>query len=167
MEHLGVALGDLELGVVEGEPAAEPLDLAGDDDRVARFQPALDVAPPEPGRLGRAGLVGQRGHGPLDPPPERRLDVDVDDPHAGRRDGPLLDPDQVAEALHLAQVVVAAGQVEEQIPDRRTSRAGSRPAGALPARSSPDLPSGVWSSAAGSLGGRVLTGPLATPIRRR
>ena len=145
--------------------AAEPLDLAGDDDRVARLEPALDVAPPEPGRLGRAGLVGQGGHGPLDPPPERRLDVDVDDPHAGGRDA-LLDPGQVAEALHLAQVVVAAGQVEEEIPDVEPAEPG-------PARRSvacavkPDLPSGVWSSATGSLRGSVLTGPLATPIRRR
>ena len=118
MEHLGVALGDLELGVVEGELAAEPLDLAGDDDRVARLQPALDVAPPEPGRLGRAGLVRQRGDGPLDPPPERGLDVDVGDPHARGRDGSLLDPGQVAESLHLAQVVVPAGQVEQQVADR-------------------------------------------------
>ena len=118
VEHLGVALGDLELGVVEGELAAEPLDLAGHDDRVARLEPALDVAPPEPGCLGGAGLVGQRGHGPLDPPAERGLDVDVGDPHARGRDGSLLDPGQVAESLHLAQVVVPAWQVEQQVAHR-------------------------------------------------
>ena len=140
VEHLGVTLGDLELGVVEGELAAEPLDLAGDDDRVARFQPALDVAPPEPSRLGGAGLVGQRGDGPLDPSPERGFDVDVGDAHARGRDGSLLDPGQVSESLHLAQVVVPAGQVEEQVAHRSTSPAGCRPAGALPARSARTCP---------------------------
>ena len=118
VEHLGVALGDLELGVVEGEPAAEPLDLAGHDNRVARFQPALDVAPPEPGCLGGAGLVGQRGHRPLDPPAERGFHVDVGDPHARGGDASLLDPGQVAESLHLAQVVVPAWQVEQQVAHR-------------------------------------------------
>ena len=123
VEHLGVALGDLELGVVEGELAAEPLDLAGDDDGVARLQAALDVAPPEPGRLRGAGLVGQRGHGALDPPAERGFDMDVGDAHAGGRDGPLLDPRQVAESLHLAQIVVPAWQVEQQVAHRVPAQA--------------------------------------------
>ena len=127
VEHLGVALGDLELGVVEGELAAEPLDLAGHDDRVARLQPALDVASPEPCGLGCAGLIGQRGDGPLDPSPERGFDVDVGDAHARRRDGSLLDPRQVSESLHLAQVVVPAGQVEEEVPDVVPAEPGPSP----------------------------------------
>ena len=167
VEHLGVALRDLELGVVEGELAAEPLDLAGHDDRVARFEPALDVAPPEPGCLGGAGLVGQRGHGPLDSPAERGLDVDVGDLHARGCDRSFLDPDQIPESLHLAQVVVPAWQVEQQVAHRVPARAGLPARRSVACAVSPDLPSGACSSPAGSLGVTVGTVPLATPIRRR
>ena len=44
---------DLELRVVEGQPSAEVLDLAGDHDLGADREPTLDEAAPEPGRVDR------------------------------------------------------------------------------------------------------------------
>ena len=111
-----VALG-LEVRVVEGPRPAEVLELARDDHPVARMQPALDVPPPEPRRLDRAGLILEDGDGPLDATPERRLDPNVRHGDPSRDDGPVLHAEQVAELAHLAQVVVPPGQVEQQVAD--------------------------------------------------
>ncbi len=57
----------LELRVVEGQLAAEPLDLAATRRPRRRREPALDEPAPEPGRLDRAGVVLEPGDRPLDP----------------------------------------------------------------------------------------------------
>ena len=51
-------------------------------------------------------------------PPEARLDPDVADPRLRGHDGPVRRPGEVAELAHLAQVVVAPREVEEQVTDR-------------------------------------------------
>ena len=112
------------------------LDLAGHDDLGADGEPALDEAPAEPGRLDRAGLVleaarssagsGRRNVG---------LDPDVADPRPGRDTTvAVLDPDELAELAHLAQVVVAPGQVEQQVADGVEAELDARPAAAARAR---------------------------------
>src|SRR4029079_4841283 len=83
---------------------------------VAREQPALDVATPEPGRLDRPGVVTEDRHGPLDLPAENGLALDIDAVDPRTDDGAVLDPQQIAELAHLTQVVVAARKVEEQVP---------------------------------------------------
>ena len=164
VEDLGALLGDrLELRVVERQLPAEALDLARDDDLAADLEPAIDVAAAEPGRVDRAGLVLEPGDRPLDPPPERRFDADLRDPDARRHDRPGLGPDEVAQPLHLAQVVVAAGQVEQQVADVVEPEADARLAGAWPRRRARTRPSGVESSATGSTGGgRVGADALGT-----
>ncbi len=118
MEHLVVVALWLEVGVVEGQLPAESLELAGDDDPIVHVEAPLDVAPPEPGRLDRPRAVLEDRDRPLDPAPERRLHPDIDDADAGADDGPLLHPGQLAQLPHLAQVVVATRQVEEQLANR-------------------------------------------------
>ena len=117
MEQLGVVRDDLELGVVERQPAAEMLDLAGHHDLRADRQPALDEAAAEPGRLDAPGLVLEPGDRALGAPPEARLDADVADARLGRHDRAVRLPDEVAQVAHLAQVVVAPRQVEQQVAD--------------------------------------------------
>ena len=127
VEQLVVLALGLEVGVVERQLPAEPLQLAADDDLVVDVQPSLDEAPPEPRRLDRPGLVLEDGDRPLDAAPERRLDADVDDPHPRGDDGPLLDPDELAELAHLAKVVVAPRQVEQQVANREEPEPPARP----------------------------------------
>ena len=50
----------LEFRVVEGQPPAEVLDLAADDDLVAGLQPPLDEATPEPGRVDASPVSSSR-----------------------------------------------------------------------------------------------------------
>ena len=85
------------------------------------------IPPPEPRRLDRAGLVLEDGDRPLDAPPERWLDADVDDADPRADDGPLLDPRELAELAHLAEVVVASRQVEEQLADREEAEPPAGP----------------------------------------
>ena len=73
------------------------------------------------------GLVLELGDRPLDPAPERRLDPDVGDADPGADDGPLLDEPQVAELAHLAEVVVATRQVEEELADGQEAEPAAGP----------------------------------------
>ena len=118
VEQLGVVRDDLELGVVEGQPATEMLDLAGHHDLRADGQPALDEAAAEPRRVDAAGVVLEPGDRALGAPPEAWLDPDVAHARLGRHDRAVLLPDEVAQAAHLAQVVVAPRQVEQEVADR-------------------------------------------------
>ena len=127
MEHLVVVALGLEIGVIEGQLPPEPLQLPGDDDAVARMEPPLDVAAPEPGRLERTGLVLEDGDRPLDATPKRWLDSDVDDADPGADDGPLLHPGEFTELPHLAEVVVASRQVEEQLADGEEAEPSAGP----------------------------------------
>ena len=117
MEQLGVVGDDLELGVVEGQAPPEMLDFARYDDLGADEQPALDEAPPEPGRIDAPGLVLESRDRPLGPASKTRFDPHIPDRGLRRDDGPIRRPAQVADLAHLAQVVVAARQVEEQVAD--------------------------------------------------
>ena len=78
VEHLAVALDRLELGVVDRQRRAEPLEPARDDDLAAPLQAPLDEPPAEPGRLDLAGLVLEAGDRALDPAAAGR-------PRPGRR----------------------------------------------------------------------------------
>ena len=121
VEQLGLAglTGEhLELRVVEGQPAPEVLDLAGHDDLGADREPALDEPPPEPRRVDRARVVLEPGDGPLRPAAEPRLDADVADRGPRGHHFAVAGPDEIAERAHLAQVVVAPGQMEEEVADR-------------------------------------------------
>ena len=123
-----VALG-LEVGVVERPLPAEVLELARDDDALAGVQPALDVPPPEPGRLDRPRLVLEHRDRALDPPPERRLDADVGDAHARRHDLAVLDPvaGRRACASRAGRRTGAAGGTAGRARWRRRSACPTRP----------------------------------------
>ena len=118
VEDLRFAGQDLELGVVERQLAPEVLDLPGHDDLAADRQPTLDEAPAEPRRIDAAGVVLEPGDRALDPAPEPGLDPHVADRRLDRDDRAVLLHVQVADQPHLAQVVVAARQVEQQVADR-------------------------------------------------
>ena len=134
VEDLRVLADGLELRVVEGQPPAEMLDPARDHDLPADSQAALDEPAAEPGGVDAPGLVLQPGDRSLDPPPERRFHPYVRDPDASRHDRPVLGPHQVAEVAHLAQVVVAARQVEEQVADGVEAEPDPGPAEDRPGR---------------------------------
>jgi hypothetical protein len=85
-----IAAEDLELRVVEREPAAEVLDLPGDNDLAPDRQAALDEAPSEPRRIDAAGVILQPGDRALDPAPEARLDAHVADRRLDRHDRAVL-----------------------------------------------------------------------------
>ena len=119
VEDLRLAGQDLELGVVEGQLAPEVLDLAGHDDLAADRQPTLDEAPPEPRRVDRCrcrpraarscagsgpGSRARRGRRRRSPGP--------------RRPTPSCSMYRSRIVPHLAQVVVAAREVEEEVADR-------------------------------------------------
>ena len=118
VEQLGVLGDDLELGVVEGQLAPEMLDLARHDDLGTDEQPALDEAPAEPGRVDAPGVVLESRDRALGPAAETGLDADVADACLGGDDRAVGRPAEVAHLSHLAQVVVAPRQVEEQVADR-------------------------------------------------
>ena len=107
----------LEFGVVEGHGPTATLDPAADHDRIPRLQATVDVTPAEPGRFGLARFVTEVGDRPLDAPPERLLDAKVADVDAGADDGAVLDAVELAQPVQLAQVLVAARQVEQQVAD--------------------------------------------------
>ena len=86
--------------------------------RLARMQPPLDVPAAEPGRVDRAGLVLEDRDRALDASAERRLDPHVHDRDPRGDDRAVLDPHEIAELAHLAQVVVPARQVEQEVADR-------------------------------------------------
>ena len=117
VEQLRIVDDDLELGVVEGQPAAEVLDLARDHDLGTHEQPAFDEAPSEPGGLDAPCLVLEPRDRPLGAAPEPGLDADVADRRLGRDDRAVRGEAQIADLAHLAQVVVAPGQVEQEIAD--------------------------------------------------
>ncbi len=118
VEHLVPSGQHLELWVVERQLATEVLDLPRDDDLAADRQAALDEAPPEPGRVDAAGIVLEPRDRALDPAAEPGLDAHVADRRLDRYDRAVLLHVQVADDPHLAQVVVAPRQVEEQVADR-------------------------------------------------
>ena len=67
------------------------------------------------------------------------LDADVADPSPGRRrPSPSVDPAEVAELAHLAQVVVAPRQVEEQVADGVEAELDARPAAGRRPAASPE-----------------------------
>ena len=117
MEQGGVLGDDLELRVVEGQAAAEVFDLAGHDDLAADRQPAFDEASPEPRGVDAARVVFEPGDRALDPAAEPGLDAHIADRCLGRDDRAVPLPDEVAELAHLAQVVIAAREMEEQVAD--------------------------------------------------
>jgi hypothetical protein len=118
----------LELGVVEHDPESAVLELARDDQLVARPEAALDEPAAEPGRLGRAGLVREERGRDLDPAPERLLDPDIGDPHAGRDDRAVLGGVEVVERPHLAQVVVPSREMEQEVAHGVHAEPATRPA---------------------------------------
>ena len=107
----------LELGVVEGQPAPEVLDLPGHDDLGTDMQAPLDEPTTEPGRVDRARVVLESRDRPLGPTAKPALDPDIADGRLGRDHVPVRDEQQVPELAHLAQVVVPARQVEQQVAD--------------------------------------------------
>ena len=137
VEQLGLAHlpgEDLELRVVQGQLPAEVLELAGHDDLGADREPPLDEATAEPGRVDRAGVVLEPGDRPLGPAAEARFDPDVTDRGLGGDDVAVGDEDQIAQLAHLAQVVVAPREVEEEVADGVEVELDARPAERRPGR---------------------------------
>jgi len=122
MEDRGTVVA-LEFGVVERQAPAELPQLPADDHRVAGPQPPFDVPAPEPGGIGRAGVVLKDGDGPLDTAAERGLDPQVGDANPRRYNRAVGCPDEVAQAAHLTKVVVSTRQVEQQVPNRLEPKA--------------------------------------------
>ncbi len=118
VEDLRLAGKDLELRVVQGQLPPEVLDLPGHDDLAADRQSTLDEAPPEPRGVDGARVVLEPRDRALDPSPEPRLHADVAHRRLDRDHRAVLLHVQVADDPHLAQVVVAARKVEEQVADR-------------------------------------------------
>ena len=135
VEDLVVALDRLELGVVEGQLPAEPLDPARDHDLAGRPGAAARCSAgrtrsPRSSRSRRSGRRSCAGPGAGTTARTRtsatrtRAETTV----------PVLHQAEVAEPAHLAQVVVAAGQVEQQVadvvdaePDAGPPQGGRRP----------------------------------------
>ena len=105
----------LEGRILEARQEAPPDDPAAHDDPISRAQALLDEPPPEPGRLGLAGLVAQVRGRTLDAPPERLLDTHADHLHDRR---PGLVGGQLADRGDGAEVVVAPGEGEEKVAHR-------------------------------------------------
>jgi hypothetical protein len=103
------------------------------------MEPAFDVAPAEPRRLKGPGVVLEYGDRPLDAAAERRLHPDVDHPHPGADDRAVIDVAHVPEQPHLAEVVVAARQVEEQVANREEAQPAASPLEDVPG-GEPGLP---------------------------
>ena len=116
VEQVG-GVGRLELGSLEHQVAVAVLDLARDQELVAGLDAALDVAPPEPGGDREAGAVGEPGRRDLHAPPPRLLDRDVDHADLRRGHAAVVEVADVGQRPELAQVVVAAREVEQQVPD--------------------------------------------------
>ena len=116
-------VGRLELGTLEHQVAVAVLDLARDQELVARADAAFDVAAPEPGGDGEAGAVREPGRRDLHAPPPRLLDRDVDDANLRRGHRTVIEVAGVGERPQLAQVVVPTGQVEQEVADRVDSHA--------------------------------------------
>ena len=90
-------------------------------------QTALDVLATEPDRLAVAALVLQPGADAMDPTSHGRLDDEVDDPDPGRdRLGRCL-LGQAPKGHRRPEVVVPAGQMEEQVADRLDPQAPEPP----------------------------------------
>jgi hypothetical protein len=102
------------------------------------------------------GLVLEDRDRPLDAAPERGLDANVDDARPRRDDRPVLDPDQLAELAHLAQVVVAPRQVEQQLADRVEAEPPARPLQHR-GRGNAGIADRRLESSAGSVGTRTAT----------
>ena len=166
MEQLGVVGDDLELGVVEGQAAAEMLDLARHDDLGADEQPALDEAPPEPGGIDAPGFVLEPRDGPLGPAAEAGSTRTSPTVAWAETTVPSVGPGEVADLAHLAQVVVAPRQVEEQVADGVEVELDPGPAQRGAGRQA-GLRQGVDSSSTGSVGAFAGIVALATPTRLR
>ena len=81
----------LEVGVVEHDRPASMLDSTAHDDPVALGEALLDVAPPEPDRLGLAAVVLEDGRRALDSPAEGLLHTQLSNAHPGAGHLALLD----------------------------------------------------------------------------
>ena len=106
------------------------------------------------------GLVLEPGDRALDPPPERRLDPDVAR-RATRAETTVPSSVQTRSpsSLHLAQVVVAPRQVEQQVADVVEAEPDAGPRGASPAAEPGLRRAASTSSSTGSVGaGRVGAG---------
>ena len=114
------------------------LDLARDDHLLAREEAALDVLATEPDGLGAAALVLQPGADPMDATPHGRLDGDVDDPDPGRDRLARRLLGQSAERHRRPEVVVPAGQVEEEVADRLDAQAPEPPGDRRRRKAAPD-----------------------------
>ncbi len=120
VEQLGLAhlpCEDLELRVVERQAATEMLELAGHDDLRPDVEATLDEAATEPGGVDRTRVVLEPRDRALGPAAETRLDTDVTDRRLGRHHVPVGHEDEVAQLAHLAEVVVAPREVEQQVAD--------------------------------------------------
>ena len=111
------AIVPLELGIVEDDRPAAVLDPATDHDAIALGQPAFDEATPEPDRLRLAGFVVENGHGPLHPSAERLLDSQLPDADPRAGDLAIAGVPEGRQRAHLAEIVVAAWKVEQQVAD--------------------------------------------------
>ena len=80
-------------------------------------QPAFDEAPSEPRRIDRSLSRPRAARSSAGCGAGTRLDADVADRRLGRDDRAVRGEAQIADLAHLAQVVVAAGQMEQEIAD--------------------------------------------------
>jgi hypothetical protein len=107
----------LEVRALEHDPALAMLDPARHQELVAGSHALLDEPPAEPRRGREPGAIGQVGGHDLDAPSPRLLDADVHDRDPRRGDRPVVEVAQLREPAELAQVVVPARQVEQQVAD--------------------------------------------------
>ena len=102
------AVVGLEFRVIERHPVAESPQLAADHDRVADLQASLDEAPPEPRGIQAPGLVLEPRDRALHATPERGLNAQLADPYARRNHLAIGHGAEIANAAHLAQVLITA-----------------------------------------------------------
>ena len=132
VERFGAVLGR-ELGVVEEGAEATLLQPAAHDEVLSCVDPPLDEASAEPGRLGLPGLIDQDGLRYLDPPSPGLLHVDRADHDAGACRRPVGQVAQLGNRAHLTAILIAPGQVEQEITDRAQVQPPAGPAaGDLP-----------------------------------
>ena len=114
----GCAVVGLELRVIERHPVAEASQLAADHDRIADLQASLDEPAPEPGGVQAPALVLETRDRALHPATERSLHAQLADPRAYRDHLAIGDRAELADTPHLAQVLVASRDLEQQVANQ-------------------------------------------------
>ena len=172
VEEVPLGVLALELRVVEDDREAALLEPAADHERVAGRDPPLDEAPAEPDRLGLAGLVADDRDRPLDPPPVGLLDPDRADDDPGADLLAVGPAHELGDRLHLAPVVVAPRQVEQEVADRRDPEPRPGPpdrgrAGQAARRRSASRAGSTGSVGGGAAGRAAAAGRRVEPAGRR